>query len=314
MHVRRAIVRGVIIGGTAWIAALALRRSRGRLAPWKAPYDQDVPGSLNNRAVKRLRRGLDESADGLFQRVHELLEDADPPRPDSLLRVRANLAALYTLRAARERAARRDDAARPLLVEAVTILERNDPWSSRMLARAVTNLARLEQTSGDPHEGTRLFERALFLHEEASCASPEEAADTLMALADVHEMLGQPDRADACLADAADLLRNTAGRRRARLGACLSRRAALAHAAGRLVEAGTLYRRALQIKIAALGPRHPSVARSLEDHAKLLRELDRPAEADALEARARPIRARAARRDPLRRVEPLDTFLIPLSA
>jgi tetratricopeptide (TPR) repeat protein len=315
MRMRRAIVRGAILGGTAWAVAAAVRRSAGLGSPWTAPDDRDVPRSLNNLAVRRLRRGLDDSAEPLLDTARDVLDRADPPRPAALLTVRANQAALRTLRAARERAADRDDAARRLLVEAVELVDGGLPETARATARALANLARLEQTSGDAAAAARLFERALAVREEAVCTSAEEAAENLMGLADLHEALGQPGAADACLDRAALILRETSSRAgRVRLGACLGRRASLAHTGGRLVEAGSLYRHALHVKIATLGPRHPSVARTLEDHAALLRDLDRPAQAAVLEARARPIRARSARRDPLRRVEPLDTFLIPLAA
>jgi tetratricopeptide (TPR) repeat protein len=314
MRMRRAIVRGAIIGGTAYAVALAVRRGGLVTSPWTASDDRDVPRSLNNLAVRRLRRGLDESAEPLFHTAREMLERAEPPRQDSLFSVRANLAALATLRAVREGAASRHDAARRLLGDAIALLEEAGPRSSRMLARALANLGRLERLSGDPDAGTQLFERALQVRHDATSSTADDATENLMAMADLYQALDEPGAADVCLEHAAAILQHASGPGRARLGTCLSRRATLAHAGGRLVEAGSLYRHALRIKTAALGPRHPSVARTLEDHAALLRELDRPVEASALEKRARPIRARSPRRDPLRRVDPLDTVLIPLSA
>ncbi len=48
----------------------------------------------------------------------------------------------------------------------------------------------------------------------------------------------------------------------------------------------------------ALGPEHPQVARVLENYAALLHKLDRDAEADKMEARAKAIRAKNAQEIP----------------
>ena len=62
-------------------------------------------------------------------------------------------------------------------------------------------------------------------------------------------------------------------------------------AQGKYAEAEPHYQRALAISEKALGPEHPNVARILENYADLLRKLDRNAEAEELEERARAIRA-----------------------
>jgi tetratricopeptide (TPR) repeat protein len=309
MRIARAIVRGAVIGAATWTAMLAFRRALIAAPGW-GTHDPDRPRRLNNLALARLKRGQDESAEALLYTAHELLELADPKRLELIRTVRANIAALYTLQASRERHAHRDDPARTLLTTAVEVLEESGPGAARMLVRALTNLARLERAQGNRDKSAALLERAAALGDQLRAASPGETAEDLLAVADVYHLLGQPREADARLERAAAILHHASGRARARLGTCLSRRAALAHEAGRLVDAGSLYRHALQVKLAALGPRHPSVACTLEGHAALLRALDRREEASLLEARARPVRARTGRRDPLRHVEPLDTFRI----
>jgi ATP phosphoribosyltransferase regulatory subunit HisZ len=48
----------------------------------------------------------------------------------------------------------------------------------------------------------------------------------------------------------------------------------------------------------ALGPDHPDLAQSLEGYAQLLRNMNRAAEAEKLEARAKAIRAKHAEKNP----------------
>jgi hypothetical protein len=62
----------------------------------------------------------------------------------------------------------------------------------------------------------------------------------------------------------------------------------------RYAEAEPLFKRALAILEKALGPEHPNVATVLENRASLLRNMGRPEEAPALEARAMAIRAKNA--------------------
>jgi tetratricopeptide (TPR) repeat protein len=71
----------------------------------------------------------------------------------------------------------------------------------------------------------------------------------------------------------------------------LNNLAKLYYAQGQYAQAEPLYRRALAIREKALGPEHPSVATTLANYAALLRKLDRTAEAETKEARAKAIRA-----------------------
>ena len=69
-------------------------------------------------------------------------------------------------------------------------------------------------------------------------------------------------------------------------------------AQGKYAEAEPLYQRSLTIVEKALGPEHPLVALSLQNYAALLRETNREAEAEKMEARAQAIRAKHAEENP----------------
>jgi len=60
-------------------------------------------------------------------------------------------------------------------------------------------------------------------------------------------------------------------------------------------EAEAMFVRLLENQERTLGPDHPNVAATLEEYAELLRNLNRSVDADALEARARAIRAKQAK-------------------
>jgi tetratricopeptide (TPR) repeat protein len=80
------------------------------------------------------------------------------------------------------------------------------------------------------------------------------------------------------------------------IGVILNNLGMLYRAQGRSEEAEPLYRRALTIYEQALPPDHPSTAATLENYASVLRELNRPREAQLLEQRAKAMRARLSSR------------------
>ncbi len=81
--------------------------------------------------------------------------------------------------------------------------------------------------------------------------------------------------------------------------ALLDNLAGLYEAQGHYAEAEPLYQRSLAIWEKAQGPEHPDVAGSLENYAALLRETDREDKAEEMEARAKAIRVKHARGNPI---------------
>ncbi len=73
----------------------------------------------------------------------------------------------------------------------------------------------------------------------------------------------------------------------------------LYHDQGTYDEAEPLFKRSLAIRKKALGPDHPEVATILENYAAMLREAGRTVEAVKMEARAKAIRARHAKENPV---------------
>ncbi len=81
--------------------------------------------------------------------------------------------------------------------------------------------------------------------------------------------------------------------RRTQRATSLNNRAKQYQTQGKYAEAELLYQCSLAIREEALGPEHPHVAASLENYAKLLRHMNRGAEATDMEVRAKAIQEKA---------------------
>ncbi len=95
-----------------------------------------------------------------------------------------------------------------------------------------------------------------------------------------------------------DAFRTRLAQRR-RQSLSLNNLAVLYKAQGRYTEAEALYHRSLAIREKALGPEHPDVATGTENYARLLWEVSRIDEGDKTDARAKAIRAKHARENPV---------------
>ncbi len=83
-----------------------------------------------------------------------------------------------------------------------------------------------------------------------------------------------------------------------RLATSLNNLAELYRAQGKYEQAEPLYQRALAIAEKVLGPEHSQVATVLENCAALLHKLNRDAEAERMEARAKAIRGKHKQENP----------------
>lgn len=161
------------------------------------------------------------------------------------------------------------------------------------LVAALDGLAGLYRQLGDLGDAVALFGRALELRKTAFGHDNPEFATGLNNLAQSHQMRGDYTAAEPLFQQSLAIYRAAFGPRHAHVGTLLNNLAELYHAQGRHPEAETRYRDAIAIWESSLGPTHRFVATALENHAALLRETGRGTAAEALEARARRIRATA---------------------
>jgi tetratricopeptide (TPR) repeat protein len=146
---------------------------------------------------------------------------------------------------------------------------------------------------GELARAQALLEESLAARERLSPgpASPEVAA-TLADLAEVLRRRGQPDAALPHLARVLAIHESAArdGVGGRDLAAILNNLALLHYRRGAYLDAEPLLARAVLVESQALGPDHPDLAVTLENHAAVLLELERREEAEAALHRAKAVR------------------------
>ena len=127
--------------------------------------------------------------------------------------------------------------------------------------------------------------------EDVQNAGPEDPrlAATLNALAVLYHTQSKYAQAEPLYQRVLKLLEQTIGPDHPTLATVLNNLAVVYEAQGKYDEAAPLYQRALALLERTLGPEHPNLAAALDNYADLLRKMQREAEAESVEARARGI-------------------------
>ncbi|HEX8376002.1 MAG TPA: tetratricopeptide repeat protein, partial [Geminicoccaceae bacterium] len=243
-----------------------------------------------NFAALAYARGDMAVAEGLYREALAVEEKRLPPGDPGLALTRANLAETLSRQG------------RP--GEAVPLLER--VLASRVgLAggegRAETAQVRHELAvalaaagGGDGlARAQELLKESLAARERLSGPESPEVAATLSDLAEVLRRRGQPDAALPHLARVLAIREAAAAKGDGGgtdLAAILNNLALLHFRRGAYLEAEPLLARAVRVEAEALGPDHPDLAVTLENHAAVLLELERREEAEAALHRAKAVR------------------------
>ncbi len=140
-------------------------------------------------------------------------------------------------------------------------------------------------------EAAALLDRALAIDEKMLPPNDTAFAIHLTAQGLARAQLGEFDAAAAHHGRALAIYREALGADHPRVTIAMESLAGVYLMAGRYAEAALHYERLLDRVEAKLGAAHPDVARVLDSYAIALRNLDRDAEAAALEARASAIRS-----------------------
>src|SRR5262244_2565827 len=125
-------------------------------------------------------------------------------------------------------------------------------------------------------------------------AGPEDPrlAATLNTLAVLYHAQKKYAQAEPLYQHVLKLLEQTVGPDHPTLATTLNNLAVVYEAQGKYTEAAPLYQRALALIESTLGPEHPNLAAALDNYADLLRKMQREAEAETAEARAKAIWAK----------------------
>jgi tetratricopeptide (TPR) repeat protein len=159
------------------------------------------------------------------------------------------------------------------------------------LAGTLYRLAILRRQQGDFAEAEQLYRRALEIRERVQGPNHADVAMVLNNLAALEAAQGHYDAAQPLLERALAIRQTALGEDNVLTAESLSNLALLHAAKGDATAAEPLYQRALSILEKTNTPRPGDVARVLDNYAALLHETGRDADADALEARARVMRA-----------------------
>lgn len=162
------------------------------------------------------------------------------------------------------------------------------------VAQALSHLARAYVAQGKFVEAEPLYLRALTIYQTQRGPNHMDVAATLNNLGILHKMHGQYAAAEPFLTRALAIKEQLLGPYDSEVGLSAQNLGMLYVAQERYEQAEPLLRRALAIW--EQGPESVDLAKSLEHYAGVLQKQGRTAEADALQARAKTIRARVGNR------------------
>lgn len=181
--------------------------------------------------------------------------------------------------------------AEPLYKKIIEIDEQSLGPEHPGLASDLTNLARLYLSQKQYALAIPLFERAISIYVKTYGQSNLAVVEAKLQLAIVYEKLGRSGDCERMYKEALSGTESIAGKSKAITASILNRLGFFYYKQSRYAEANAIYIKALSCTEEALGPYSRLLAASCQDYAKVLRALNKSAEADLMEARAREILA-----------------------
>jgi tetratricopeptide (TPR) repeat protein len=248
------------------------------------PEHPDTATSLNNLAWLHQDQGQYAVAEALCRRALAIRERVlGPDHPDTASTLN-NLAALF-----REHG--RYTESESLFQRVLAIKEKALGPEHPDTATSLNNLAGLYRSQGQYVAAVPLYRRALAIREKALGPEHPDTATSLNNLALLYASQGQYAAAEPLYRRALEITEKALGPEHPDMATSLNNVAGFYDSQGQYAAAEPLFRRALAIQEKVLGPEHPDLATTLENYASLLRRIVRKAEARAVEARAKAIRA-----------------------
>lgn len=281
-------------GRSAW--------SRGRIGEagelWEqaVEYEEAAMGPAHPKVADRLmtlashyaaRMRYSEAAE-LAARALAIREEATPAQP---IDVTASLLFLADLGIRQEHFGGVSD----LQSRALEIAEEAGLRDRDVLATVLLQRAKVDVLKGNLTDAESLYGRALVIYEEAFGAESDNLAALKGDLGRLYKDQGKYAEAEKLLRNYIRIMLMNSGPYTAGMASGLRNLAEVLIARDKLRDAEPIYAFLLDVGEKLFGPDHPETASTLEGYASLLRRLERGAEADDMEARARAIRAADAR-------------------
>jgi tetratricopeptide (TPR) repeat protein len=243
------------------------------------PDHPDIALSLNNLAGIFYETGKYKQSEKFVQEALSIRErqrgSHDPEVAVSL----NDLAELYTVQG------KKYEEAEALYKRALIIREEIYGYQHPEVANTLNNLAELYRAQGRYVEAGEFSEQALAIREEILGPDHLDVGVSLNNLAGLYEAQGRYKEAEKFYLRAITITQQSTTSDHPYLGTSLNNLAALYHAWEKYEQAEELYLRAITIAEQKFEKDHPHVIKSLQNYALLLKDMQRDAEAAALEKR-----------------------------
>jgi tetratricopeptide (TPR) repeat protein len=242
----------------------------------------DVAASLNNLAAVYHRKGKYKQAEPLYQRAMNIRKKTLGEKSPETVETINNLGALYNDMGKYEEAA-------SVHQKALAIREQLLEPEHLDVAFSLNNLAFSYSNQGKYRQAEPLYRRALAIREKKLGSEHPNTAQTLSNLAVLYKRLERYREAEPLYLRSLEIKEHLLGDEHPDVATSHHNLGVFYYEQNKLVEAERHFQAALAICEKAL-QEHPKTATTLENYAKLLRDLKREEEATQLEARAKAIR------------------------
>jgi tetratricopeptide (TPR) repeat protein len=299
-HLNKAMARAEATGrnrdkfiGPVYALLADLRRVQGRYAESESIFKQaianftrlgksrttNVANAACNLAVVYIHQGRFAEAEPLCREALAIFERAKHVgTPVVMLNLGQALAGLGNR-----------DRAEELTRQSLKLAEKQGKRGRYAQCVSLANLADLYSEQGRLSEAGTLAHRGLDYHSKVFPASEAFMRLRLLnALAEVLRKQGHLPEAEALCEQAQQLVEKNKGGEYFNMERCLTTLARIRVAQNRPAEAEAMFRRCLEI-LQESAPEHPERAKRLTECAAVLRRLDRPDEAEQMEAEAKAI-------------------------
>jgi tetratricopeptide (TPR) repeat protein len=239
---------------------------------------QSLVASLATEGMSRVKLGQYEAAEPVLLRALTIAEKQTNHNHAAVAHRHTDLVTLYSNWDRFDKAHEHFD----LALRAAESITPRDP---ELLAALHNNIAAAFMRERRVVDAALSFKLALDLLKEAGHTDTSNYATTLMGLAIAQTMFKDYENADAAYTEALSILERTRGRAHPDTAICLQHYALMKHLKGDLAGAEAAYQRGLNILADALGRDHAAVTIAAGNLVSLYREMNRPADADAVEAR-----------------------------
>jgi CHAT domain-containing protein/Flp pilus assembly protein TadD len=239
-----------------------------------APGSAELAASINNKAVLYKDMGRFNEAETLIEQAINMSSSTTGTKSLPYALALNNKAMLF-------QAIGRNDAAEALMKESTSIAKELLKESSSNYIKLTINLALLYQDMKKYTDAEAIYLNAIRLKEKQLGKGHPDYAHLKKGLASLYLLMGRDAEVEDLLKTAVDIYKKNFGEEHPSYAAAISDLGNFYRIKNRLAEAEPMLNKALEVRKKLLGEDHPDYIRSLEDHALLLWQQGKAANAAA---------------------------------